>query len=182
MQCRQWHKDLCWKLWQLQGGNARNTWWKFIIIIIMTDDSLVFCCRDWNPIFLLDVYWHKLSWPQLSSHQVLCNESQCFEIMEIQSWWNNYGGCQGWINDSHPSMLQWKVAATLHSSSTLFNVYGSAVLTTSQSHSREMVPPPWLRSRVAPPCSQPTNHSANTLTSTTLATSPCWYSAFEFIK
>ena len=108
----------------------------------MTDDSLVFCCRNWNPIFLLDVYWHKLSWPQLSSHQVLCNESQCFEIMEIQSWWNNYGGCQGWINNSHPSMLQWKVAATLHSSSTLFNVYGSAVLTTSQSHSREMVPLP----------------------------------------
>ena len=52
---------------------------------LMTGDSLVFCCRNWNPIFLLDVYWHKLSWPQLPSHQVLSEEvsSSCLSFLSL---------------------------------------------------------------------------------------------------
>ena len=52
-------------------------------------------------------------------------------------------------------------------------------------HTGKIFPPPWLHPRVAPPGSHTdlsSSHSAKPLTTTTLATSPCWYSALEFIK
>ena len=52
-------------------------------------------------------------------------------------------------------------------------------------HTGKISPPPWLHPRVAPPGSHTnlsSSHWAKPLTTTTLATSPCWYSALEFIK
>ena len=102
-------------------------------------------------------------------HNLLSNKSKC-EAGEIKKPTMELPG----VNKKQAPLL---AKETVGRGSVVFTIF-------TCTRSRECSLPPWLRPRVAPPCSHfvAANHSAKPLITTTLATSPCWYSALLFIK
>ena len=151
----------------------------------MTGDLSSFCCeRKPYSFFLMFIAQAFVTIVVTSSgaleHEIMSQTSENSQAGEIKRFFN-FACYQGWIKDNHPSALKWLGCPPLHLHNFL-NFYGSAVKTCS------LLTPGKYFPSLAPPQSstslQPNlvSHSANPLTTTTLATSPCWYSALEFIR